>query len=33
VIWALPFAAVARDRGLVAVVLALSALQLPVAIP
>ncbi|MGH2992386.1 MAG: glycosyltransferase 87 family protein [Solirubrobacterales bacterium] len=33
VIWALPFAAVARDRGVVAVVLALSALQLPVAIP
>ena len=33
VIWALPFAAVARDRGVVAIVLAVSALQLPVAIP
>ncbi|MGH2961878.1 MAG: hypothetical protein ACRDL3_06770, partial [Solirubrobacterales bacterium] len=33
VIWALPLAAVARDRGVVAVVLAVSALQLPVAIP
>jgi hypothetical protein len=32
-IWALPFAAVARDRAVVAVVLAVSVLQLPVAIP
>jgi Glycosyltransferase family 87 len=32
-IWALPFAAVARDRAVVLVVLALSALQLQVAIP
>ena len=33
VIWALPLAAVARDRALVALVLALCALQLPSAIP
>jgi hypothetical protein len=33
VIWALPLAAVARDRWVVAVVLAVSALQIPVAIP
>jgi len=32
-IWALPFAAVARDRAVVAVVLAISVLQLPTAIP
>jgi hypothetical protein len=32
-IWALPFAAVARDRAVILVVLALSVLQLPVAIP
>ncbi|HEX2435941.1 MAG TPA: hypothetical protein VHI76_04735, partial [Solirubrobacterales bacterium] len=32
VIWALPFAAVARDRAVVAVVLAVCALQLPTAL-
>jgi hypothetical protein len=32
-IWALPFAAVARDRAVVAVLLALTALQLPTALP
>ena len=32
-IWALPFAAVARDRAVVVVVLAISVLQLPTAIP
>jgi hypothetical protein len=33
VVWALPLAAVARDRALVAVVLVLTALQLPTAVP
>jgi Glycosyltransferase family 87 len=32
-IWVLPFAAVARDRAVVAVVLAITALQLPTAVP
>jgi Glycosyltransferase family 87 len=32
-IWALPFAAVARDRAVVAVVVAITALQLPTAVP
>ena len=32
-IWALPFAAVARDRAVILVVLAISVLQLPTAIP
>jgi hypothetical protein len=33
VIWALPFAAVARDRAVAFLVVAICALQLPTAIP